>query len=101
MPRSGSFAHKHRKTQSSATIQHLRKKICFQNIPAEYKVNINQSVIEDLAKTINTPPVNKTWDEMDFNERKSLVEEFLEVDPTDYEAANTCGWIAYNPSSPL
>ena len=39
MPRSGSFAHKHRKTQSSATIQHLRKKICFQNIPAEYKIN--------------------------------------------------------------
>jgi len=58
--------------------------------------NINQSIVEDYARTLaKQHPGNKTWEDMNFTERKALVEEFLRVDPTKYEAANTCGWIEY------
>ena len=54
--------------------------------------NINQSIIEDLARTLKIP--EKTWDEMDFGERKGLVEEFLDRDPTDYDEIHQCIYIA-------
>jgi len=55
--------------------------------------NINQSIVEDLAKTLKLP-ANKTWAEMDFAERKALTEQFLAVDPTDYAEINQCLYIA-------
>ncbi len=55
-----------------------------------YKPGTNQTQVN-----ITEPPGNKTWEEMNFTERKGLVELFLEKDPTEVEAANTCGWIAY------
>ena len=58
--------------------------------------NINENTVEDYARTLaKQNPGNKTWEEMNFTERKALVEEFLRVDPTKYEAAGTCGWVAY------
>lgn len=43
---------------------------------------------------ITEPQGNKIWAEMDFGERKALVEEFLERDPTDYDAIHQCIYIA-------
>jgi len=59
-------------------------------IDDNYKPGTNQTIVN-----ITEPQGNKTWEEMNFTERKALVEEFLRVDPTKYEAAGTCGWVAY------
>ncbi|MHC1611312.1 MAG: hypothetical protein ACXQTW_06945 [Candidatus Methanospirareceae archaeon] len=57
--------------------------------------NINQSIVEDYARTLaKQNPGNKTWEEMNFSERKALVEEFLRVDPTPYAEINHCLYIA-------
>lgn len=55
-----------------------------------YEPGTNQTQVN-----ITELPGNKTWAEMKFTERKDLVELFLEKDPTEYEDAGTCGWIAY------
>ncbi len=55
-----------------------------------YEPGTNQTQVN-----ITELPGNKTWEEMNFTERKGLVEDFLEKDPTEYEDAGTCGWVAY------
>ncbi len=55
-----------------------------------YEPGTNQTQVN-----ITEPPGNKTWEEMNFTERKGLVELFLDKDPTEYEDAGTCGWVAY------
>ena len=59
-------------------------------IDDDYEPGINQTIVN-----ITGPQGNKTWEKMNFSERKALVEEFLRVDPTKYEAPNTCGWVEY------
>ncbi len=54
-----------------------------------YEPGTNQTQVN-----ITEPPGNKTWAEMDFGERKGLVEEFLEKDPTPYSEINQCLYIA-------
>ena len=46
-------------------------------IDENYEPGTNQTIVN-----ITEPPVNKTWEKMNFSERKALVEEFLRVDPT-------------------
>ena len=58
-------------------------------IDDDYEPGTNQTIVN-----ITEPQVNKTWEEMNFSERKALVEEFLRVDPTPYAEINHCLYIA-------
>ncbi len=54
-----------------------------------YEPGTNQTQVN-----ITEPPGNKTWEEMNFTERKGLVELFLDKDPTPYSEINQCLYIA-------
>ncbi len=59
------------------------------------KVIDNQGAENKTSREINVePPGNKTWEEMNFTERKDLVELFLEKDPTPYSEIGQCLYIA-------
>jgi len=58
-------------------------------IDDDYEPGTNQTIVN-----ITEPQVNKTWEEMNFSERKALVEELLRVDPTPYAEINHCLYIA-------
>jgi len=58
-------------------------------IDDNYEPGTNQTIVN-----ITDPQVNKTWEEMNFTERKALVEEFLRLDPTPYAEINHCLYIA-------
>ena len=58
-------------------------------IDDDYEPGINQTIVN-----ITGPQGNKTWEKMNFSERKALVEEFLRVDPTPYAEINHCLYIA-------
>lgn len=54
-----------------------------------YEPGTHQTIVN-----ITEPIINKTWDEMNFDERHDLDWRFLVVDPTDYVAINHCVYIA-------
>ena len=58
-------------------------------IDDDYESGTDQTYVN-----ITEPQINKTWAEMDFNERKALTEQFLAVDPTPYAEINHCLYIA-------